>query len=102
MYRLLFLLSLLAIMTIPFLGEAHAQSSAGRGALVGGASGAIVGGAVGGGRGAAIGAVVGGGTGAVIGNERARRGNYRWRNGRCWVRTRHGRYHAVASRYCRR
>ena len=38
MYRLLFLLSLLAIMTIPFLGEAHAQSSAGRGALVGGAS----------------------------------------------------------------
>jgi outer membrane lipoprotein SlyB len=101
MYRLLFALSVLAIMAAPIGGEAFAQSSAGRGAVVGGASGAIIGGVAGGGRGAGIGAVVGGGTGAVIGNERARRNTYRWRNGQCWVRTRNGRYHVVANRYCR-
>jgi hypothetical protein len=45
--------------------EAAAQDPVG-GAIVGGATGAIIGGVLGGGRGAAIGAIVGGATGAAI------------------------------------
>ena len=45
--------------------EAAAQDPVG-GAIVGGATGAIIGGVLGGGRGAAIGALIGGATGAAI------------------------------------
>src|SRR6516162_10705797 len=56
----------LAIALAMPMQEAAAQDPVG-GAIVGGATGAVIGGVLGGGRGAAIGAIVGGATGAVIG-----------------------------------
>src|SRR6516162_3367236 len=55
----------LAIALAMPMQEAAAQDPVG-GAIVGGATGAIIGGVLGGGRGAAIGAIVGGATGAAI------------------------------------
>jgi outer membrane lipoprotein SlyB len=85
--------------------EAQAQnrsSRAGRGAVVGGLTGAAIGGLAGGGRGAAIGTLAGMGVGSVMGrNMEHRRGNYYWFDGRCWVHSRNGEFHPVASRYCR-
>ena len=58
----------LAIALAMPMQEAAAQDPVG-GAIVGGATGAIIGGVLGGGRGAAIGAIIGGATGAAIGAE---------------------------------
>ncbi|RTL50193.1 MAG: glycine zipper 2TM domain-containing protein [Bradyrhizobiaceae bacterium] len=95
---LIVLLGLAAVMP---LTDAMAQSSAGRGAVIGGASGAIIGGAIGGGRGAAIGAAVGAGTGAVAGNQRSVR-YYYWRHNRCWARLRNGQSRHASNHHCRR
>lgn len=83
--------------------EAQRRSSGtGRGAVVGGLTGAAIGGIAGGGRGAAIGTAAGLGIGAVMGNNmERRRGNHYWYNGRCWVHLRNGEFHPVSSRYCR-
>ena len=68
----------LAIALAMPMQEAAAQDPVG-GAIVGGATGAIIGGVLGGGRGAAIGAVIGGATGAAIGAEgELRLGGYRY------------------------
>ena len=64
--------------------EAAAQDPVG-GAIVGGATGAIIGGVLGGGRGAAIGAIIGGATGAAIGAEgEPRPGGYRYYQDACY------------------
>jgi outer membrane lipoprotein SlyB len=68
----------LAVLSILPVG-ANAQDPVG-GAIVGGATGAVIGGAVGGGRGAAVGAVVGGTTGAAIGAN----AEPRYRERVCW------------------
>jgi hypothetical protein len=83
--------------------EAQSRSSrTGRGAVVGGLTGAAIGGIAGGGRGAAIGTAAGLGIGAVMGRQMDhRRGNYYWYNNRCWVRFRNGEFHPVSHRYCR-
>jgi len=84
--------------------EAHAQQSSGtgRGAAMGGLTGAVIGGVAGGGRGAVIGGAVGVGAGALIGGQmERRRGNYYWYNGRCWIRTRNNEFHPVANQNCR-
>lgn len=80
--------------------QADAQSAR-RGALVGGATGAVVGGIAGGGRGALIGTAIGAGTGAIVGDMQRRRGNHYWYNGRCWQRSSRGEFFPVANRYCR-
>ncbi len=80
--------------------QAEAQSAR-RGAVVGGATGAVVGGIAGGGRGALIGTAIGAGTGAVFGDMQRRRGNRYWYNGRCWQRSSRGEFFPVANRYCR-
>ena len=82
------------------LSEVSAQSAA-RGALGGGAAGAIIGGIAGGGRGALIGGAIGAGTGAIIGDMQRRRGNFYWHNNRCWQRTRANEFFPVSNRYCR-
>lgn len=99
MSRIIILLSLLGLAITVSLDSAVAQNSTGRGALIGGASGAIIGGAVGGGRGAAIGAAVGAGTGAIAGSRR--RSRYYWHNGRCRVRFANGESRHVSNHYCR-
>jgi hypothetical protein len=82
--------------------DAQARSRTGRGAVVGGMTGAAIGGLAGGGRGAAIGAMAGMGVGAVMGRaEDRRRGGHYWINGRCWLRHRNGEFQPVSSRYCR-
>jgi len=87
--------------TIP-LTDAQARSRAGRGAVMGGLTGAAIGGIAGGGRGAAIGGAVGLGVGSVMGSQMdRRRGNHYWINGRCWIRFRNGEFHPVSNRYCR-
>ena len=66
------------------MDEAAAQDPVG-GAIVGGATGAIIGGVLGGGRGAAIGAIIGGATGAAIGAEgELRPGGYRYYQDACY------------------
>jgi uncharacterized protein YcfJ len=82
--------------------DAQRSSGTGRGAILGGLTGAAIGGLAGGGRGAAIGTAAGLGVGAVMGNQmERRRGNHYWYNGRCWVHTRNGEFHPVSNRYCR-
>lgn len=94
------LLLLSVAMLIP-VTEADAQSAR-RGALTGGATGAVIGGIAGGGRGALIGSAIGAGTGAIVGNEmQRRRRNFYWHNGRCWQRSSRGEFFPVNSRYCR-
>jgi hypothetical protein len=105
MPRAIFAVILSAIVTIYFSAEAFAQrgSSAGRGALIGGATGALIGGATSSrtGRGAAIGGAIGLGVGSLIGAQMDhRRGNYWWYNGRCWLRSPNGEFHPVSHRYC--
>jgi hypothetical protein len=88
-------------MTVSTL-DAQARSRAGRGAVVGGLTGAAIGGLAAGGRGAAFGAMAGMGVGAVMGRaEDRRRGGHYWINGRCWTRLRNGEFHPVSYRYCR-
>src|SRR6516164_6961097 len=65
MIRAVGISALLAIALAMPMQEAAAQDPVG-GAIVGGATGAIIGGVLGGGRGAAIGAIIGGATGAAI------------------------------------
>ncbi len=102
MRRIGYACMLLGFATIIPLTEAAAQSRAGRGALLGGLTGAAIGGATRGGRGAVLGTAIGVGAGALIGGQmERRRGNYYWYNGRCWVRFRNGEFHPVSSRYCR-
>ena len=51
----------------------------GKGAVIGGASGAAAGGLIGGGKGAIIGGAVGAGAGAIIGNEKQKKKEARQR-----------------------
>ena len=99
MVRIAILLVLLGLTVAMPWDDAAARNRTGRGALIGGASGAIIGGAVGGGRGAAIGAAIGAGTGAVAGSRR--RSRYYWHNGRCRVRFANGESRHVSNHYCR-
>lgn len=101
MRRAAILLTLLSAATVTLVSEADAQSAR-RGALTGGATGAVIGGIAGGGRGALIGTAIGAGTGAIVGNEmQRRRRNFYWYNGRCWQRNSRGEFFPVNSRYCR-
>src|SRR5499427_5719149 len=80
--------------------EAAAQDPVG-GAIVGGATGAIIGGVSGGGRGAAIGAIIGGATGAAIGAEgEPRPGGYRYYQDACYQQRPDGAWLAVSPEYC--
>jgi WXXGXW repeat (2 copies)/YMGG-like Gly-zipper len=80
--------------------EAAAQDPVG-GAIVGGATGAIIGGVIGGGRGAAIGAIIGGATGAAIGAEgELRPGGYRYYQDACYQQQPGGAWLAVSPEYC--
>ena len=80
--------------------EAAAQDPVG-GAIVGGATGAIIGGVLGGGRGAAIGAIIGGATGAAIGAEGdPRPGGYRYYQDACYQQRPDGAWLAVSPEYC--
>ena len=80
--------------------EAAAQDPVG-GAIVGGATGAIIGGVLGGGRGAAIGAIIGGATGAAIGAEgEPRPGGYRYYQDACYQQQPEGAWLAVSPEYC--
>ncbi len=81
--------------------NAQRRPSAGRGAVLGGMTGAAIGGIAGSGRGAAIGGLVGLGVGSVMGRQmESRRGGYYWYDGRCWFRLRNGEFHPVHRRYC--
>jgi hypothetical protein len=102
MPRSVFLGSLLGLVVAVSTLDAQAQSRRGRGAVIGGVTGAAIGGLAGGGRGAAFGAMAGIGLGAVMGRaEDRRRGGHYWINGRCWLRLRNGEFHPVSNRYCR-
>jgi WXXGXW repeat (2 copies) len=80
--------------------EAAAQDPVG-GAIVGGATGAIIGGVLGGGRGAAIGPIIGGATGAAIGAEgEPRPGGYRYYQDACYQQQPDGAWLAVSPEYC--
>jgi hypothetical protein len=80
--------------------DAAAQDPVG-GAIVGGATGAIIGGVLGGGRGAAIGAIIGGATGAAIGAEgEPRPGGYRYYQDACYQQQPNGAWLAVPPDYC--
>src|SRR6516165_9813828 len=80
--------------------EAAAQDPVG-GAIVGGATGAIIGGVLGGGRGAAIGAIIGGATGLAIGAEgEPRPGGYRYYQDACYQQQPDGAWLAVSPEYC--
>ena len=85
----------LAIALAMPMQEAAAQDPVG-GAIVGGATGAIIGGVLGGGRGAAIGAIIGGATGAAIGAEgELRPGGYRYFQDACYQQQPDGAWLAV-------
>jgi uncharacterized protein YcfJ len=105
MTRIVSAIALATLLALVSATQADAQrrsSGTGRGAVVGGLTGAAIGGLAGGGRGAAIGTAAGLGIGAVMGNNmERRRGNHYWYNGRCWVHLRNGEFHPVSSRYCR-
>jgi uncharacterized protein YcfJ len=105
MTRIVSAIALTTLLVLVSVSQADAQrrsSGTGRGAILGGLTGAAVGGIAGGGRGAAIGTAAGLGIGAVMGNQmERRRGNHYWYNGRCWVHLRNGEFHPVSSRYCR-
>jgi hypothetical protein len=76
--------------------EAAAQDPVG-GAMVGGATGAIIGWVLGGGRGAAIGAIIGGATGAAIGAEgELRPGGYRYYQDACYQEQPDGSWLAIS------
>jgi hypothetical protein len=80
--------------------DAAAQDPVG-GAIVGGATGAIIGGVLGGSRGAAIGAIIGGATGAAIGAEgEPLPGGYRYYQDACYQPQPNGAWLAVAPEYC--
>jgi hypothetical protein len=90
----------LAIALAMPMQEAAAQDPVG-GAIVGGATGAIIGGVLGGGRGAAIGAIIGGATGAAIGAEgEPRPGGYRYYQDACYQQQPDGAWLAVSPDYC--
>jgi WXXGXW repeat (2 copies) len=90
----------LAIALAMPMQEAAAQDPVG-GAIVGGATGAIIGGVLGGGRGAAIGAIIGGATGAAIGAEgEPRPGGYRYYQDACYQQRPDGAWLAVSPEYC--
>jgi hypothetical protein len=80
--------------------EAAAQDPLG-GAILGGATGAIVGGALGGGRGAAVGAIIGGATGAAIAAQgQPRPGGYWYYQNACYMQRADGAYVVVSPEYC--
>ncbi len=101
MRRIGIFLVLLGMVTSICLTDAVAQNNTGRGALIGGASGAAIGAIAGGGRGAGIGAAIGAGTGAIVGSQRSVRHHY-WHHGRCWARLRNGQSRHASNRYCGR
>jgi hypothetical protein len=101
MPRWIFLGLLVGLVVAASTLDAQARSRAGRGAAIGGATGAAIGGLAAGGRGAAFGAMAGMGVGAVMGrSEDRRRGSRYWIDGRCWIRVRNGEFHPVSNRYC--
>src|SRR6516225_4758994 len=80
--------------------EAAAQDPLG-GAIVGGATGAIIGGVVGGGRGAAIGAIIGGATGAAIAAQgEPRPGGYRYYQDACYQQQPDGAWLVISPDNC--
>ena len=84
MIRAVGISAFVAIALVTPMQEAAAQDPVG-GAIVGGATGAVIGGVLGGGRGAAIGAIIGGATGAAIGAEgEPRPGGYRYYRDACY------------------
>src|SRR6516165_1367366 len=100
MIRAVGIYALLALALAMPMQEAAAQDPVG-GAIVGGATGAILGGVLGGGRGAAIGAIIGGATGAAIGAEgEPRPGGYRYYQDACYQQQRDGAWLAVSPEYC--
>ena len=102
MRRLISLGILFGLSIVVSIPDAEAQNQRGRGAVVGGMSGAAIGGLVGGGRGAAIGTIAGMGVGSVMGSaENRRQGGHYWIDGRCWLRLSNGEFHPVDKRYCR-
>lgn len=62
--------------------DERSNKSAGRGALFGSATGAVIGGVAGGPVGAVVGATAGGGTGALIGHEKDKKREHRSRRRR--------------------
>src|SRR6516162_1950011 len=100
MIRAVGISAFVAIVLAMPIQDAAAQDPVG-GAIVGGATGAIIGGVLGGGRGAAIGAVIGGATGAAIGAEgELRPGGYRFYQDACYQEQPDGAWLAVAPEYC--
>lgn len=100
MRRAALALMLFSIAIFASFNEAEARNAR-RGAVTGGATGAVIGGIAGGGRGALIGTAVGAGTGAVVGGMQHRRNNFYWQNGQCWQRSSRGEFFRVNNRYCR-
>jgi WXXGXW repeat (2 copies) len=102
MIRAVGISAFLAIALAMPMQEAAAQDPVG-GAIVGGATGAIIGGVLGGGRGAAIGAIIGGATGAAIGAEgEPLPGGYRYYQDACYQPQPDGAWLAVSPDYCAR
>jgi hypothetical protein len=100
MYRSLGAAALLTIAIAAPVQDAAAQDPVG-GAILGGATGAIIGGALGGGRGAAVGAIVGGATGAAIAAQgQPRPGGYRYYQHGCYQPRPDGGWVLVAPEYC--
>jgi hypothetical protein len=100
MHRALGASVFLAIALAVPMKEAAAQDPLG-GAIVGGATGAIVGGALGGGRGAAVGAIIGGATGAAIAAQgQSRPGGYWFYQNACYQQRADGVYVVVSPEYC--
>src|ERR1700745_3059763 len=100
MIRAVGISALLAIALAMPTQEAAAQDPVG-GAIVGGATGAILGGVLGGGRGAAIGAIIGGATGAAIAAQgEPRPGGYRYYQDGCYQHQPDGGWLVVAPEYC--
>src|SRR4029077_7188897 len=100
MIRAVGISALVAIALAMPMQEAAAQDPVG-GAIVGGATGAIIGGVLGGGRGAAIGPLICGPTGAAIGAEgEPRPGGYRYYQDACYQQQPDGAWLAVSPDYC--
>jgi WXXGXW repeat (2 copies) len=100
MIRAVGISAFVAIVLAMPMQEAAAQDPVG-GAIVGGATGAIIGGVLGGGRGAAIGAIIGGATGAAIGAEgELRPGGYHYYQDACYQQEPDGAWLAVSPEYC--
>jgi outer membrane lipoprotein SlyB len=102
MKRIVIVVTLLALASVPAsVQPATAQDALG-GAILGGAAGAILGGAATGRAGGAVaGGIIGAATGAAIAGSMEPRGpGYYWYQDGCWVQRRDGSYIRVQRRYC--